>query len=1103
MTNDRSSEDKSTAISAGGSPVNHQVTPSDSGDQSQEIQSEQAVVVESGQSVTGGAEPSRQSANGVAGAGDSAGVITSSSPAKPSASEEPSAQPELNTSPVLYVGIGASAGGLEALRDFFDHMSVDSDAAFIVVQHLSPDFESLMDELLARNTSMRVENVVHGVEVLANIIYLIPPKKNITLVDGCLYLSEQVRKGGVNLPIDHFFRSLAEDAKHRAVGIILSGTGGDGSRGIKSIKEAGGVVLVQDRESSKFDGMPYNAAQTGCADFVLPPEELAVYLSTFLKNSMVRGVRSVLRATDNNEESVLTLIFSLLKSKTGIDFGQYKATTIARRIERRMGINQVHSQFDYLNLLQNSKNELEALGRELLINVTFFFRDEAAWTYLSREVITPIVEAADQNAELRFWVAGCSTGEEAYSLAICIDEVMREKDKELRIKIFATDADADAITHASTARYREEIAHDVSNERLARYFIKAGLEYEIRPDIRKMVVFATHNMINDPPFSNIDLITCRNVLIYFQQAVQKVVMSSFHFSLKDNAKAFFGSSETVGDLKSHYKVVHERFRIYEKLTNTRLPIASVNTAGSDKAKLGMRPVSNLLRSYRSHNVSANRFEHVKDHLINDFVPSCLILNSEHQAVHIYGDANKYLVRFPVGRVSTNIHEIIMEELSVALDTALSRSKTELKAVLYSNVQTTVNDKPALVDLQVEYFPEKNGSDAYYSVVLSDNIDKNVVLQSTTYNYSEETQQRIRDLENELLHKQEHLQVANEELETTNEELQAANEELMSSNEELQSTNEELQSVNEELYTVNCEHQEKIEELMTANDDMDNILVATSVGIIFLDERMLIRKYTAVASKFFNLLLSDVGRPLHHISNELEYGRLFDDIETVSRTRHSVHREVFTVKGDPVQLKLLPYASSAVGHGDSSAVTITITDMSPRLDAYEDHRIKTQSSRFSFSDTRLASKAKIRILIVDDSESDRLVIKWHIKQIKSLTVECFEASNVDEAIQSLISNDIDVCLVDYRLGVDTADDLAKRISEYNDRLPMILMSGFSRAQLESLIPDNILMYFLNKADLSALLLELSIRHAINSSSELSPGKFLPDSPTPESVVRQDS
>lgn len=525
--------------------------------------------------------------------------------------------------PVLYVGIGASAGGLEALSDFFDHMSADSDAAFIVVQHLSPDFESLMDELLARNTSMSVENVLHGVQVRANCIYLIPPKKNITLVDGCLYLSEQERRGGVNLPIDHFFRSLAVDAKHRSVGIVLSGTGSDGSRGIKSIKEAGGLILVQDRSSAKFDGMPFNAAQTGTADFILPPEELAIYLNTFLKNSMVRGVRSVLRTSGTQEESVLSLIFSLLKKSMGIDFGQYKASTVARRIERRMGINHIHSQFDYLNLLQSSKSELEDLGRELLINVTCFFRDEPAWTYLSNQVIKPMVEHADESAELRFWVAGCSTGEEAYTLAILIDEAMRASDRVLKVKIFATDADTHAIAHASIARYREEIAHDLSPERLARYFLKSGVEFEIRPDIRKMVVFATHNMINDPPFSNIDLITCRNVLIYFQQSIQRVVMSAFHFSLKDKARVFFGSSETIGDLKSHFMVLHERFRIYEKMTNTRLPISSVNSGGSDKPKLGMRPVPNLLRSYRAHNSTVTRFEHVKDHLINDFVPSCL------------------------------------------------------------------------------------------------------------------------------------------------------------------------------------------------------------------------------------------------------------------------------------------------------------------------------------------------------------------------------------------------------------------------------------------------------------------------------------------------
>ncbi len=1000
------------------------------------------------------------------------------------ADEEDAAVLSDATAPVLFVGIGASAGGLEALRDFFDHMNADTDAAFIVVQHLSPDFESLMDELLSRNTSMPVENVIHGVEVKANRIYLIPPKKNITLVAGSLYLSEQVRKGGVNLPIDHFFQSLAADAKHRAVGIVLSGTGSDGSRGVKAIKEAGGLILVQDRESSKFDGMPYNAAQTGTADFILPPDELAVYLTTFLSNSMVRGVRSVLRTSDNREESVLSLIFSLLKGSCGIDFSQYKASTVARRIERRMGINQVQSQFDYLNLLQSSKKELETLGRELLINVTSFFRDERAWEHLGKHIVEPMVEKASEEQELRFWVAGCSTGEEAYTLAIVIDEAVKKSGKTLRIKIFATDADSEAISVASTARYREEIVHDVSNDRLATYFLRVGAEYEIRPALRKLVVFASHNMINDPPFSNIDLITCRNVLIYFQQTVQKVVMSSFHFSLRDKACAFFGSSESVGELKSHYKVLHERFRIYEKIDNTRLPIASIGAGQNDKPRLGMRPVSNLLRSYRANKSGVSRFEHVKDRLINDFVPACLILNSDHQAMHIYGDANKYLVRFPVGRVSTDIHEIIISELSVALDTALSRAKTDMKSVSYSNIQTTIDQEPALVDMQVEFFPEKGGDEAYFSVVLSDSVTTPVVKKrADSFDFSEETQQRIRDLENELLHKQEHLQVSNEELETTNEELQAANEELMSSNEELQSTNEELQSVNEELYTVNCEHQEKIEELLTVNDDLDNLLVATSVGIIFLDEKTTIRKYTAVAAQYFNLLLTDVGRPLHHISNELEYVQLDADIETVQNTHRSVYREVFTIKGVPVQIKLLPYRSSSMDDSDSSAVTITIADLSPRLDAYEDHRVETTIDRNTFTGNIMRSPSRVRVLVVDDSESDRRVVSRHLRKIYSLTIEVFEAETVYDAVQSLKNDDIDVCLVDYRLGMETADDLAKQIREFNDKLPIVLMSGYSREELEQTIPDHLLMYFLNKAELSPLLLELSVRHAINASSAM--------------------
>ena len=1021
--------------------------------------------------------------------------------------DEDIASPGEGGRPLLYVGLGASAGGLEALRKFFGAMSSTSGIAFIVVQHLSPDHESLMDKLLARNTEMSVQSVVDGVEVKPDSIYLIPPRKNLMLSEGRLHLSDQVLDQGVNLPIDFFFHSLADSARNRSVAIVLSGTGSDGSRGVRAIREAGGLVLAQEPDTAKFDGMPLGVINSGLADFVLGPLQLAEYLESYARQPLVHGDAGPLRERLESDEETLDEIFGLMRKQSGIDFAYYKPSTVARRIERRMGVNRVADLGAYLLLLRENEREVDTLVRDLLINVTRFFRDKKAFEYLETHVIDSLV-AEEGGAEVRVWVAGCSSGEEAYSVAILLDEARRRQGRELRIKIFATDADPDAIAEASLGRYSVEIENDVSSKRLARYFVQGDGGYTLRQEIRQMVVFATHNVISDPPFSNIDLICCRNVLIYFRQAVQQKIIASFHFSLKRDGIAFFGSSETVGELRSHFRPVEEKLRIFRKAGIGR-PNASMTrsgalagtgvvSVGSSVGSVQLPSVTNLLRNQRGGSRDSP-FEHVKDSLINDFVPACLVLDAEHRAVHVYGDANRYLTRFPTGRVSTSVHDIVAEDLAIPVNTSLARSLAERRAVHYANIPVTIDGRDIEVNLQSEYFPEKNGKPAHFTLIITETGDDETSSprSDVRFDMGEETRVRIRDLETELLNKQEHLQVTNEELETTNEELQSTNEELISSNEELQSANEELQSVNEELFTVNNEYQEKISELSVANDDLDNVLSLTSVGIIFLDPDMSIRKFTEVATRFFHLLPSDVGRPLHHISSELEYPRLFDDIDTVVAGGEPIDRDVFTSAGEIVQIKLMPYRTTGPEGGDDhlQGVILTLTDLTVRV---RQDRERRERLRLEASETTVPpaeSVPRYRVLVIDDSESDRVVLKRQLSKVENIEIDVVEAIDIGSGMRALEREEIDVCLVDYRLGPDTANDFAASARRAEHHVPVIMVSGYTREELYEELPSSSLTHFINKEEISPLLLELTLRNAVETALERTADDAAHPRPTP--------
>ena len=834
----------------------------------------------------------------------------------------PSIVPASTPTAIHYVGIGASAGGLEAIESFFTNMPPDSGMAFIVVQHLSPDYKSLMVELLSKKTTMPVHRAEDAMEVLPNHVYLIPPKKNLTIFHGKLLLSDQDHSRGINLPIDLFLRSLADDQAERAVAIILSGTGSDGMRGVRAVKENGGMVMVQSEESAKFDGMPRSAISTGLADFVLPPDQMPKQLQAFIKHPYVTKTERS-ESLISNEDGMIR-IFALLRERCKVDFTYYKPSTVVRRIERRMSINQVEDIKDYVNYILSNPSELTTLYRELLIGVTSFFRDQEAFDFLATNVLPDLFRNATSR-EIRFWVAACSTGEEAYSLAILARECLEKLGSSHDIKIFATDIDRDAIHFAAAGSYPESIAADLSPRILSKYFHKRDDNFQIARTIREMVVFAQHNLIKDPPFTNIDLISCRNVLIYFQPILQRKVFEFFNFSLAANGALFLGSSESTGEMASYFDVLDQKLKIFRSkgrmkpLSDTHLPSVSDTRFHEMKGQFAIARRA----------VRATEEERVMERFIEaasvDYIPLALVVNEQLEVQHIFGDAAGYL-KLPSGKVVNDISKMAVKELAIPLATGIQKVFRQHQELRFSNIRVSQPDGNRLIDMRIKLLPAKKEQDHLVAVFItetrkSDASDTGQPVQ--TYDLSKEAEDRMRDLEHELQFTRENLQATIEELETSNEELQATNEELLASNEELQSTNEELQSTNEELFTVNAEYQSKIIELTELHNDLDNLLSATQIGNLLLDENMEVRRFSKRVCEIFKLLDSDIGRPITHITHHLLNCDPIALIRDVQITSKPQELEVQTQDGRWRLMRIVPYA---IGPKTFSGTVVSFVDI---------------------------------------------------------------------------------------------------------------------------------------------------------------------------------
>ncbi len=814
------------------------------------------------------------------------------------------------------VAIGASAGGLEALEKLFAGLSSQSGATFVVIQHLSPDHKSMMANLLARHTAMPVVMVEQDMPIEPNRVYLIPPGSIMHMGAGKLTLTPKNPRT-LTLPIDVFFKSMAEHYGARSVGVVLSGTGSDGTRGAAAINDSGGFLIAQEPDDAKFDGMPRSVIATGLVDAILPVDQIGARLLAHITNQPIvkaavtlDTVGHSLRAT--SPEAALSGILHLLLQVGGIDFQEYKTGTVMRRIERRMNVRQVTALETYLELLNNDRNEVLTLRRELLIPVTSFFRDAEAFEILSRQVIEPLVVKKQAGESIRVWLAAVSTGEEAYSVAMLFLEAFDQLKHWPTLKIFATDVEQQNIETAGAGTYPESIAAEVSPQQLERFFVKKGNTFVVKNELRQCIVFARHNLLTDPPFTRMDLVTCRNALIYFRPVAQERALKRLQYALLPGAHLFLGSSESLGDLQRDFTTVSARNKIWEMVRPLNFPLEV--SKGTGYGYPGMSLTSN--QRTRAGRIQPTKVEQGFSTLLKAFAPPAAILvNGRHELVHSYGEVNRFL-QLREGHASLDMNRILPEPLVPVAVALVFKAGREGTNVASDRLKFTTPEGDT-EHLRLSAWPVDETEGDRLTLLAFEQL--HAVAQPTealtTIDLDSETAERMEVLERELTATRESLQATVEELETSNEELQSTNEELMSSNEELQSSNEELQSVNEELNTVNAEYQEKIDILNRLNADLDNMAQAVAAGTVFVDEALNLTRFSPDATHIFRLRDSDIGRPLDDLAHTLLYPELITDLALTLKSEAKVEKEIRGINGLHYFVRMLPYrvpSSSAKG-----------------------------------------------------------------------------------------------------------------------------------------------------------------------------------------------
>jgi len=822
-----------------------------------------------------------------------------------SGKETVSENPAIN---VPIVGIGASAGGLEAFELFFKTMPAESGMAFVLVSHLDPGHNSMLSDILQRVTTMPVQEVQDQTKVLPNNVYTIPPNKDMTIFHGTLNLSVPEHARGLRLPIDSFFRSLAEDQGERAICVILSGSGSDGTLGLRAIHGAGGISFVQEPATAKYEGMPTSAVQSGLASYVLPVDQITAQLVRYVKTLTDTGIPPPppVRATLSSMKNIMML----LRTKTGNDFSQYKQSTIRRRVERRMGMHNLNNLDAYARYLKENPAEVQILFKELLINVTSFFRDPEAYASLAKKVLPRLFENKPENYVFRIWVPGCASGEEAYSLAILFREYMDEIKKDFKLQIYATDIDDDAIASARSGTYPANIAIDLSPERLRGFFGKTETGFRIKKEIREMVVFAIQNVIKDPPFTKMDLISCRNLLIYLDTELQNRVIPTFHYSLRPGGVLFLSPSEGIGNFTDLFAQVDKKWKIYSiKSSGASARTMMIKQSAWTGDKTIPKPVEPSGRKEEKKNFT----ELIRRVLLQSYAPPSVITNENGDIVYVHGDTGKYL-QPAQGQATLNVIEMAREGLTLELRSAIMTANTKKTQVIIKDLPVKTNGGTHGVDLTVRPITDPEAIRELLLISFQDTpLQTPEKTRATKRGAGTGSVKRVEELEQDLAYTKENLQATIEEMQATNEELTSTNEELQSTNEELQSTNEELetskeelQSVNEEIVTVNSELQAKIEQNSLIQNDMKNLLENVNVGTIFLDEHLTIKRFTHDATKIFRFAPTDVGRPLADIRSLIPDVDLIPDAQGVLDSLIPRERHVHTTNSEWYLVRIMPY-----------------------------------------------------------------------------------------------------------------------------------------------------------------------------------------------------
>ena len=900
----------------------------------------------------------------------------------------------------IVIGIGASAGGVEAFEAFFNPMPTDSGMAFVVIQHLAPDRDSILAQIIQRYTKMPVQQVENDMVVIANHVYVIPPNNMLGLSNGKLQLLQQSDGTHIRLPLDYFFRSLALEMHERAIGIILSGTASDGTLGLKAIKEEGGLVIAQDPTTAAYDGMPRNAIATGLVDFILAPEAMPDQLASYRRLAL-DATRSMVTLPQNVVAESLQQILFMIRSQTGQDFFHYKESTIRRRIERMMAVNQIEKIEDYVRFLQNNSIGVETLFRDMLIGVTSFFRDKDVFKSLQETVIPRLFENRRANQTIRIWVPGCSTGEEAYSIAILMRHHMMTLRQEFRVQIFATDIDINAVDRARLGIYASNIALDVPEEYLSQYFLITPDGYQITKTVREMLVFAVHSVTQDPPFSKLDLISCRNLLIYLDTQLQSKVLSYFHFALAPNGFLVLGASESLGKHDREFRIHDLQHKIFERSQsiiplrlNTDIPSLSAYTPEKDTQTTIRTPVMPTLR------------EITETMLLKDWTPTCVIINHEGNIRYVNGRTGKYLEISTGDTHKLDIIRSAREALKTPLTTAIYRAITQQREIYEPGLRVETNGGETFFNLIVKpltTMPNENLLAVFFDEIEFMSRD-NTADPEKVINPSDEREQKSRLLQQELTDTREYLQAIIEELKSSNEEMQSMNEELQSVNEELETSQEELQAVNEELLTTNSELERKVEEATWANNDLENTLNSIQTGIILLDAENHVRRFNPAAAQVFRLDTGDLGRSINHIVSDLNYPTLIEDIEKVFNSLVSYGLDIQTRDGRWYAFHMKPYRTS---QNAIKGVVISFNDVTTqrRTEAIEaarllgDNVFNTVREPLVLIDANLqvinANQAFFRVMQVTPEETVGLPLSelgdgdWNIPELVSLIKAVFE------------------------------------------------------------------------------------------------------------------